>query len=114
MTFGFGSAWKVANRARIVEKQLQQFAATHQLKLRLRPRPVNRAFDASEVQADDLAGFFHNQVLVYTIRAAIGTSLQPSRYNSRKARRSISPRAFTRLRCGRRGEALFFVSWARR
>ena len=50
ITFRFGRARDVTNRARIVQQQFQDLPPRHLLQAYFRVRPIQRAFDAAEIQ----------------------------------------------------------------
>ena len=77
VAFGLRGPGNVASAARIVERQVEHLAARHLLESHLRPRPVERTLDPSQVEANSFARFHLNQILT-TSRAR--ESAAPNRY----------------------------------
>jgi len=68
VAFRLGGAGDVASTARIVQRQIEHLAARHLLEAHLRTRPVERALDASQVEANHFARFHPTRILT-TLRA---------------------------------------------
>jgi hypothetical protein len=59
VALSFCGAGDVASAARIVECQLEYLAAAHLLEAHFRARPVERTFDAPQIEADGFAARIH-------------------------------------------------------
>ena len=59
VAFSFGGGRDVASTARIVEEQFERLAARHLLETDLGVRPIEGAFDASQVEANRRSTVIH-------------------------------------------------------
>src|ERR1700675_625956 len=66
VAFRLGCARDIAGTTRIVERQFEHLAARHLLEAHLRPRPVERTLDPSQVEANGFARFHPIKFLPHT------------------------------------------------